>query len=587
MNSLKSYPSALELWLGDMVVINEISGDWFRGYKVDEPDRLGIFPKCFIHLKPQRTLKIIDEAASSVTEWSKYLEKMYEYEKYDSVELKKQEVAVLINRVLELRRKLVSGSLTQAATAKIAQELAQHLDFGNAHLKAYGADHTVRGATMNVILPSEANPVQLYSKSRKSQKQMQNIIAEANHFHDGLESIRKAGNKDQNVKRQIYFRLVNALFKFGDEAEFNVCVAKADSLGRFHQISDNLLIRWSQVRINVNTDILSKGHLLRGLFMDLTNSELEDPNVLLIVTIVRVGQMDLKDAEKKQMSLFDGSSKASKNEGKTSGIRRPFGVTTISMKDVLSPTVKSDAIVSLKVFRFGNDEPFHRFIIRCVNHHFGRETNSSVSNMAQNTNLKELGQLLVSFCVLHGSLEHIKKANSELVGHQVGCQIVERRTFPDVIMPGLYRNDFYILLRSGNFEKSTKQARSVQVEMSVRVQDNVIPGTFAHGEFAVPCSHFRSHVYYMEKSPNWMEWVKMRIPVDEFKKAYVLFTFRHRSTTQSKDKSEQEFAFAFLPLKSHKSGTIQDNDYKVRIKVINLFDDDRDFFFFSNYYFIQ
>ena len=51
---LKSVSNSLELWLGDMVVINEISGDWFRGYKVDQPDKLGIFPKCYIHLKPQR-----------------------------------------------------------------------------------------------------------------------------------------------------------------------------------------------------------------------------------------------------------------------------------------------------------------------------------------------------------------------------------------------------------------------------------------------------------------------------------------------------------------------------------------------------
>jgi len=50
------------------------------------------------------------------------------------------------------------------------------------------------------------------------------IILMKIHFKDALDSIRKAGSQDENVKRQIFFRLVNALFKFGDEAEFNVYI---------------------------------------------------------------------------------------------------------------------------------------------------------------------------------------------------------------------------------------------------------------------------------------------------------------------------------------------------------------------------
>jgi hypothetical protein len=109
---------------------------------------------------------------------------MYESEPYESVELKKKEVSILINRVLELRRKLVSGSLTQAASLKIAGELAKSLDFGNCHLKAYGADHCVRGANMNVILPSEANPARLFVKSRKSQKETEAVISKEGNFRD-------------------------------------------------------------------------------------------------------------------------------------------------------------------------------------------------------------------------------------------------------------------------------------------------------------------------------------------------------------------------------------------------------------------
>lgn len=75
-------------------------------------------------------------------------------------------------------------------------------------------------------------------------------------------------------------------------------------------------------------------------------------------------------------------------------------------------------------------------------------------------------------------------------------------------------------------------------------------------------SYYRSTVYYMERNPRWMEMIKLKIPVEEFKKCHLLFTYRHRSATQTKDKLEREFAFSFLPLKNIK-GTIQDDEYKL------------------------
>ena len=56
--------------------------------------------------------------------------------------------------------------------------------------------------------------------------------------------------------------------------------------------------------------------------------------------------------------------------------------------------------------------------------------------------------------------------------------------------------------------------------------------------------------------------LKLKIPVEEFKRCHLLFTYRHRSATNAKDKVEREFAFSFLPLKTIK-GTIQDDDYKL------------------------
>jgi hypothetical protein len=91
-------------------------------------------------------------------------------------------------------------------------------------------------------------------------------------------------------------------------------------------------------------------------------------------------------------------------------------------------------------------------------------------------------------------------------------------------MPGKLRNDFYILLKNG--EISRKTPRSVQVEVSVRFQNDVIPGLIARGEMNQFDSFFRSTVYYMEKTPRWMELLKLKIPVEDFQKCHLLFTYR-------------------------------------------------------------
>ena len=175
--------------------------------------------------------------------------------------------------------------------------------------------------------------------------------------------------------------------------------------------------------------------------------------------------------------------------------------------------------------------------------------------------VKELGKLWLQIKCLNGTLIDVKQSNPALVGSETGCKFVQRRGFPEIIMPGALRNDFYLTLMNGEFEKSVKSNRSVQVEISVRYQNKVIPGLIALGEMNAFESYFRSTVYYMERSPRWMELIKMKIPVEEFKKCHLLFTYRHRSATQNKDRQEKEFAFSFLPLK----GLVQ----KLKILTLN------------------
>ena len=81
------------------------------------------------------------------------------------------------------------------------------------------------------------------------------------------------------------------------------------------------------------------------------------------------------------------------------------------------------------------------------------------------------------------------------MGKETGCRIIARRNFPDVIMPGALRNDFYVLLRYGELERCVKPNRSIQVEMSIRrLADEVLPLSISLGEGQNE-SFFRSTVW--------------------------------------------------------------------------------------------
>ncbi|KAJ3611987.1 hypothetical protein NHX12_020266, partial [Muraenolepis orangiensis] len=116
-----------------------------------------------------------------------------------------------------------------------------------------------------------------------------------------------------------------------------------------------------------------------------------------------------------------------------------------------------------------------------------------------------------------------------------GVSITRKLGFSDVIMPGEMRNDLYITLEKGEFEKGGKSvARNVEVT-----------------------------VYVLDIDGQILKHVKLPIPVDMFRGSHVRFEFRHCST---KDKGEKKlFGYSFVPLMQEDGRTLPDGTHELII----------------------
>uniref|UniRef100_A0A8C7GGV2 Dedicator of cytokinesis 3 n=1 Tax=Oncorhynchus kisutch TaxID=8019 RepID=A0A8C7GGV2_ONCKI len=301
-----------------------------------------------------------------------------------------------------------------------------------------------------------------------------------------------------------------------------------------------LVLEKFMVRLNKNGGPKNpeKVDRLCALFTDLSSKDLKR-DLYIVTHVIRTGRMLLNDSKKGLPHVQ---------------YRRPYGCAVLAMSDVFHTItdLKEEKDFVLKVYTCNNENEWfqiHENIIR----------KSSTKYSAPSTNYG----LIISLQLLRGELDQIRRENQAVFSRALA--ITRKLGFPDVIMPGDTRNDLYLTLERGDFERGGKSVqKNIEVTVYVLYADgDTLKDCISLGSGEPNTSEHRSFVLYHNNSPRWSEMIKLPIPIDRFRGSHLRFEFRHCST---KDKGEKKlFGFAFTPLMREDGTTLSDESHELYV----------------------
>ncbi|KAI4802934.1 hypothetical protein KUCAC02_006501, partial [Chaenocephalus aceratus] len=538
---------------------------WFRGFILKNPNVKGIFPSSYIHLKNAHVKNkgqfetvipvedsVITEMTSTLRDWGAMWKQLYVKNEGDLF----HRLWHVMNEILDLRRQVLVGSLTHDRMRDVKQHITARLDWGNeppppplpAHTDSTPASRPAR---------RRAGPARPWEGKEKNAQRLQcaeeDILAtvSAALLGPGAQAGEFSMVDPDEISVTELYRLMEHRHRKKEipapasthhlfvHVKSLMSANLGEELEVFFHIYDGRENRPLSERFFVK---LNKSGLPKSpekterqctLFVDLGSSDLRK-DVYIVVHIIRIGRMGA--GEKKNLCSVQ--------------YRRPFGCAVISIADLLTADSKDDHL--LKVYACNTESEWHQ-----IHENLIKKANSRYNLSGSNSGLA------VALQLLHGDIEQLRREYMVLFTR--GVSITRKLGFSDVIMPGEMRNDLYITLEKGEFEKGGKSvARNVEITVYVLdIDGQVLKSHVAAGAGEPGADEYHSLVLYHNNSPRWAEHIKLPIPVDMFRGSHVRFEFRHCST---KDKGEKKlFGYSFVPLMQEDGRTLPDGNHELII----------------------
>lgn len=507
---------------------------------------------------------------------------------------------------ISLKSSLQQQQQPQLATAGSSQEaisraqrinelkasIINKLDLGN---RLLGLDLILRDAEFRPVDPVKLSPVKLYQLhadaavnetntlvSGQNQNGYQESIASTN--GSSSYSISQVGSSEanhapSNHHNQHSYHLQMALQKHqlstlppDETIEIYFSIVELDptpsSSSHFVPVTEKFLVQ------------LKNDQIIDGLPSTIfTNiGSLKFRELGLLVQVYRVGRMLLTDGNKTTFGRQQSSSNMPTNiysdlsttshgskvtnefpRSRHSTIggmfnyqpsyRRPFGATYFLLTNQFKNTGPfKDFRCNVKVVAVQNESEF-----LSLNDFYPKK-----SQMKMNQNQPNI-QVELNMRFLIGALESIPRLTS------FGCNeycLTEKRGFPDVVMPGDFKNDLYFTIEGAEFEKGGKSiAKNIEASISLINRSGfVIEHCIVPASNCDKVSCYNSSIFYHSNSPRWNEAIKINVPLIEFDEAHIRIEFRHCST---KDRDKKFLGFSYLPLSDADGTVIPDKSHEL------------------------
>uniref|UniRef100_A0A8C7JLB8 Dedicator of cytokinesis 4b n=1 Tax=Oncorhynchus kisutch TaxID=8019 RepID=A0A8C7JLB8_ONCKI len=514
----------LPLEIGDTVQLLEKCEGWYRGFVHKNPNAkvgetlfnvMSLSPLSPTHRQFETVIptedSVITEMTSTLRDWGAMWKRLYVKNDGDLF----HRLWHVMNEILDLRRQVLVGHLTNDRMKDVKQHITARLDWGNEQLSL----DLVPRREFSMVDPDEISVTELFKLVSSIPKTRNNCL------NTVLLLLCIPHSLSSSIHCPLYLSLALATYSnLGEELEvfFHIYDGRENSERFF-------------VRLNKNGVPKSPEKTERQctLFVDLGSSDLRK-DVYIVVHIMRIGRMGA--GEKKNLCSIQ--------------YRRPFGCAVVSIADLLTADSKDDHL--LKVYACTTESEWYQ-----IHENIIRKVNSRYNLSGSNTGLA------VSLQLLHGDIEQLRREYMVLFTR--GVSITKKLGFSDIIMPGEMRNDLYMTLEKGEFEKGGKSvARNVEITVYVLdIEGQVMKSYVAAGSGEPGGDVYHSFVLYHNNSPRWAEQIKLPIPVDMFRGSHVRFEFRHCST---KDKGEKKlFGYSFVHLMQEDGRTLPDGTHELII----------------------